>query len=370
MTDREARREFQQYILDKSEWSYSNLVETAQEWYRQSGEGGLAELVRQSGIASKDDDYRYWVELMDEQASFENDSVVYNEYVSLMVHELLNILRNPNGGGKNYISRGVSMSEQDNFEEQARQWAKKYFLVNPGASFEDFKLALEGMFFGKDLEEQRAAELYQEGQSGGQLMSSEDMPFEIKVWLENNFGCDAQVLLNRVSPDELMDFNVDGERWVFMTSDTADEAVKAKIENMISSGSLARSGVDISSHLNVEWFVDFLADTEKAYIEDISSVVASSSGYSNRLEEEMAQHNVADTDAFLDVLVSSAGYPVDWYKHNFGEDEFDKLLADNPDVFDIDSLVSDIVKNSGRGVLLSNYGDEEVCLGKWSGYRV
>lgn len=175
-------------------------------------------------------------------------------------------------------------------------------------------------------------------------------------------------------------YTVGKDTWLVCTNMEADNEAKDSIINTIDDIGISNFNINISDFINEGWFKDALEESYESYAQDIK--IEDDDTYGNRLIQEMYEQNVITDDDFMsdkegninyktlnididdkmedfvNKLVDNAGDAVEWYKHNFGEEEFNRTVKDNY-LVDENKLAEYVVSMDGRGSILNRYDGSE-----------
>ena len=178
-------------------------------------------------------------------------------------------------------------------------------------------------------------------------------------------------------------FDVDGDEYLVLTEDEAYEYAKDDIKAVwddLGIESFTESFRDwiMDNAVDSEWFEDWIHEDMEAYVDDIAS--EDSDEFKNRLIEEMYDAKIltdadfengrlnsnVDFDAkreeFIDHLVGNAGDPVEYFRLNFGDDEFSKIVTEN-NLVDIDTVAEQCIDVDGVAHFIARYDGNEIELG-------
>lgn len=191
--------------------------------------------------------------------------------------------------------------------------------------------------------------------------------------LANYLGEDAENITQSEYDDNVFVTNM-GEEYLVVTEGEAYDLAKDDVLNLFDELGL-ESFTDyaqdyiINNFVDTEWFEDALREMEEYYVEDIKSESASSDEYETRLEEEMADAGVDNEDDFVEWLIEQAGDPVEYYKFNFGDKEFSRVVKAN-NLIDEDAMAEWVVDEDGPANSLARYDGREIDLdGNYFAYR-
>lgn len=188
--------------------------------------------------------------------------------------------------------------------------------------------------------------------------------------------------------------SADGGEYLVVDDDEADEEFADYQRSLwddlgIESFSESFQEWIMDNAVNSDWFEEAMDESNRFYCEDIMS--EGSSVYGNRLVEECYERNLIndedfevdedgdidytdckkDNDELVELLADdmSEDDPVEWYRSNFGDDDFMEVVKDN-DLVDVDAVIDEIQKWDGRGPSLASYDGEENESGDFFIYRV
>ena len=159
--------------------------------------------------------------------------------------------------------------------------------------------------------------------------------------------------------------------YLVLTEEEADEEAKQSILNLIDDigiQAFSESAQEyiLNNFVEYRWFEDAIRETYQYYIDDIREESASDEEYKNRLDEEMAVAGVEDEEEFLDWLCENAGDPVEYYRDNFGKDDFNNVVKEN-DLINWDEVAQWSIEEDGRGNTLGSWDGEE---NEYNGYYI
>lgn len=156
------------------------------------------------------------------------------------------------------------------------------------------------------------------------------------------------------------------EYWVLDDVEAQDKAVEetlALIEEMgIDSFSESFQQWILDNAVKSDWFKDALHESMEFYADDIVNEGSSSDEFENRLEEEMADAGVDNEEDFIEYLVENAGDPVQYFRNEFGEEEFNETVREH-DLIDWDAVAEEAVSTDGPANSLASYDGKERDLG-------
>ena len=181
--------------------------------------------------------------------------------------------------------------------------------------------------------------------------------------------------------DETMIETSDGESYMVLTDDEADEATREDIENCIDEMGLESFTEEfqewiVDNALDTDFFDDCLRDDTAFYMEEMEQ--EDDTEYENEMVAELVRGDYLSEDDFdEDGLVDRDAYEVakdryfddqvdqdayQWYVDNFGKEEVEKLVRTGDITLDIDKVVEACIDEDGRGHFLSSYDGEEIEL--------
>lgn len=155
---------------------------------------------------------------------------------------------------------------------------------------------------------------------------------------------------------------LDGEKWWFLTEDERESAFEKDFNDFyddIGITGFNLEALNINRFVRSDWFQDALQESYQHYADDIENEPSSNDKYENRLEEEMADAGVDGVDDFIELMIDLAGDPIEWYKSDFGDDEFMEVVKKH-NLVDTDKLREYVKDTDGITNSLSRYdGNEE-----------
>lgn len=117
----------------------------------------------------------------------------------------------------------------------------------------------------------------------------------------------------------------------------------------------------IDNCIDEQHFFDIMNESNECYLDDIEVECSNTGEYDNRLEEEIAENGYSDREEYLDLLNSNYENAIEWYRFNFGNEQFTDYIKDNDYVIDWDKVIEECKSVDGRGTL-SSYDGEEIEL--------
>lgn len=110
-----------------------------------------------------------------------------------------------------------------------------------------------------------------------------------------------------------------------------------------------------------DWLDEAMRESYQFYIDDIREEIEDEDEEGNeitRLQTEMEEERTETEEDFLNHLCEQWENGVEWYKSNFGENEFSEMAKKYMD-FDIEAIAEYCRDNDGRGHSLASYDGEE-----------
>ena len=151
--------------------------------------------------------------------------------------------------------------------------------------------------------------------------------------------------------DENMFFNYDEEYLVFTDEEANQEYYDYQMETIEDMGLNAFSewfqNNILNNYADLSWFDECKQESYECYIENIR-------GEYGRLEEEMEDANCDNEDEFCEYLCNQWSDSVEWYKMNFGNDDYSQAVKDNCNI-DWDSVIDECKDIDGRECVLASY---------------
>lgn len=192
-----------------------------------------------------------------------------------------------------------------------------------------------------------------------------------------------------VEEDEIIEgyddtvFEVNGEEYLVLDDDEADEAVVNDIENLIDDIGLeaftnsmkdwiVRNAID-----NSEWFDEALEEDMNYYVDDLSDdeVVENAIDYGvideddAYVEDEDGNQEInPDLDIedlgekLVQALVDNEPDAYTWYVDNFGENSVRALIKEGTLTLDYQAIADEVISWDGRGNSLASYDGDEIEL--------
>lgn len=187
-----------------------------------------------------------------------------------------------------------------------------------------------------------------------------------------------------IAPDDVSEESVDtfeanGKEWRVLTDQEADEAVEEETRNIMDEMGLEAFNPDfqetiLRDYVNDHgWFQDALQEDMEYYAADLED---------DRLIEECQEADLIKNEDFetdedgepdydqckldrteleeklVEHLVDEAGDPMEWFKDNFGEEEFKDAVIEHCD-FDYEGIAQEAISWDGRGHFLNTYDGRE-----------
>lgn len=192
-----------------------------------------------------------------------------------------------------------------------------------------------------------------------------------------------------VEEDEIIEgyddtvFEVNGEEYLVLDDDEADEAVVNDIENLIDDIGLeaftdsmkdwiVRNAID-----NSEWFDEALEEDMNYYVDDLSDdeVVENAIDYGvideddAYVEDEDGNQEInPDLDIedlgekLVQALVDNEPDAYTWYVANFGKNSVRALIKEGTLTLDYQAIADEVISWDGRGNSLASYDGDEIEL--------
>lgn len=178
-------------------------------------------------------------------------------------------------------------------------------------------------------------------------------------------------------------FEVNGEEYLVLDDDEADEAVVNGIENLIDDMGLAAFTESMQDWIvgnaidNSEWFDEALEEDMNYYVDDLSDdeVVENAIDY-NVIDEDDAY--VEDEDGneeinpdldiedlgekLVQALIDEQDDAYTWYVYNFGENSIRDLIKEGALTLDYQAIADEVIRWDGRGNSLASYDGDEIEL--------
>lgn len=190
-------------------------------------------------------------------------------------------------------------------------------------------------------------------------------------------------LLNEVFAGESIDsiyswddntIEVDGQTFLVLDDSEADEYYKDYQKELIDElglESFSGSFQDwiIDNCIDEQHFFDIMNESNECYLDNIEVECSNTGEYDNRLEEEIAENGCSDREEYLNFLNSNYDNAIEWYKFNFGNEQFTDYIKDNDYVIDWDKVIEECKSVDGRGTLSSYDGNEIELENGYFAYR-
>lgn len=141
------------------------------------------------------------------------------------------------------------------------------------------------------------------------------------------------------------------EYYCYADYDDAIEASNEGVKGLLDDVGIAGLNVDVEQFVDTDWFETALRESAENYISDIKTEPG-------RYEDEFGD---LDEEDAIDKYVDEAGDAIEWFKMEFGEDYFSKIVMDNG-LVDLDALAEYITEADGPANELARYNGEEIEL--------
>lgn len=167
---------------------------------------------------------------------------------------------------------------------------------------------------------------------------------------------------------------VDGEEYLILTDEEADETHREYIKSFIEDCGITGFTEFAQEYIyencmDSSWFDEAMKESFESYVEDIRNE-ESDNGFKNRLVEEMYDNGCEDEDSYVEYLCSSYENGIQWYRENFGDTDFASIVNEHCSL-DIDKISEFCIEYDGRGHSLSSYDGHELELDdEYYAYRV
>ena len=149
----------------------------------------------------------------------------------------------------------------------------------------------------------------------------------------------------------------DGTEYAVGTEDEFRRAQKTQWENYLDDMGLegvtdwAREYI-INNFVDEDHFEDLLRDEVEYYVEDIKNEDSDDDEqWESRFDQEMEENNASDEDDLIEILMDawSGGDAIEYYKMNYGEEEFYHSLSDGNNI-DVDAVIDWLVDQDGDSI--------------------
>lgn len=178
-------------------------------------------------------------------------------------------------------------------------------------------------------------------------------------------------------------FEVNGEEYLVLDDDEADEAAVNDIENLIDEIGLEAFTPTMQYWIvenavgNNEWFDEALEEDMNYYVDDLSDdeVVENAIDYGvideddAYVEDEDGNEEInPDLDIedlgekLVQALIDEQGDAYTWYVDNFGERGVRDLIKDGTLTLDYQAIADEVISWVGRGNSLASYDGDEIEL--------
>ena len=170
---------------------------------------------------------------------------------------------------------------------------------------------------------------------------------------------------------------VNGAEYMVLTDEEADESFYNYEMELLED--LGIEGLSDSfkswvynNAIDSDYFEECIRETYEDYADDIE-YEESYSDFENRLQEEMNDWGANDKEEFIDKLTESAideyGGAIHYCIDNYGEEWFNRVLRNNSYLIDYDSIIEEIERWDGRGII-ATYDFEEKETDNYYVYRI
>lgn len=180
------------------------------------------------------------------------------------------------------------------------------------------------------------------------------------------------------------------EALVYPNQDEAIQAAIDYVEDLIDEIGYSGFNVDITDFADEDWFKEALKESFEAYCNDIE--YESDDNFGNRLVQECYDNGIISDEDFATDEDGNVDYTncllrteelieryVEWYEEeelygsyhgnfikayidNFGEDDFNYILKNNPNIIDKDAFATYCVEKDGPQLFLSSYDRDEYIV--------
>ena len=124
----------------------------------------------------------------------------------------------------------------------------------------------------------------------------------------------------------------------------------------------------INNYIDTDYFFNIMNESNEFYLDDIEN--EPSLTHDNRLEEEIEDHNCSTREEYLALLNSNYDNAVDWYRDNFGDEEFKEYIKENAHLIDWDGVIEECKNIDGRGIIANYDGCEIELENGYFAYRI
>ena len=174
----------------------------------------------------------------------------------------------------------------------------------------------------------------------------------------------------------------DGDEFIVCSDEEATKLAKEQIQNIIDDIGINSFSPDFvqtimdREYVDKDWFEDAQKESNEYYANDIEGETYQTT-YANRLIDEMVDAGILSEDdltedgevkddidmdekkeEFVDYLNNQYDDPVEWYRDNFGDIEFNQTVT-GQGLLDYDAVADEVIEWDGRGPTLSSYDGEE-----------
>ena len=188
--------------------------------------------------------------------------------------------------------------------------------------------------------------------------------------------------------DDMVVETEDGEEYLVVDEDEARELATDSIKNFIDECGIQGFTKDfqdwiISNAVEGDWFKDAQREGNEFYFDDI--LEEGSDKFENRAIEELYERGIISDedfeeddegnvdysqfkgdpndykDDFVDAMCEDWSDPVEWFRDNFGDEQFTEVVT-KQNLIDIDSVVDTCIEWDGIAHFIATYDGNEIEL--------
>lgn len=197
--------------------------------------------------------------------------------------------------------------------------------------------------------------------------------------------------------DDMVIETEDGEEYLVCDEDEAREKAEESIKNFIEECGITGFTESfqtwiIDNAVESDWFEDAMREGNEFYFDDI--LEESSDEFESRAVEELYERGLIDDedfdededgnvdhsqfrgdprdykDAFVDDMCEGWDDPVQWFRDNFGDEQFTEAVVRH-NLIDIDAVVDTAIEWDGIAHFIATYDGDEIELdGDYFAYRL
>lgn len=188
--------------------------------------------------------------------------------------------------------------------------------------------------------------------------------------------------------DDMVVETEDGEEYLVCDESEAREKAKESIENFFDECGVAGFTEDfqdwiVDNAVESEWFEDAMRESNEFYFDAI--LEEGSDEFESRAVEELYERNLIDDedfdededgnvdhsqfrndprdykDDFVDAMCEDWDDPIQWFRDNFGEEQFTEVVTQH-NLVDLDAVVETAIEWDGVAHFIATYDGDEIAL--------